>query len=65
MQTKRPETPLRPPLILMEASAETYREYYEDSYRFESSAKIVSLGEKDSKQFIVLDKTIFHPQGGG
>lgn len=49
----------------MEATEGTLREYYEDSYRFESTGRVVSCGEKDSKHFVVLDKTIFHPQGGG
>lgn len=46
-------------------STQTRREYYEDTYRFESDAKVINTGEKDAKAFVVLDKTIFHPQGGG
>ncbi|MDR1590472.1 MAG: alanyl-tRNA editing protein [Puniceicoccales bacterium] len=35
--------------------------YLEDTYRFETKAKIVKCGE----DYIVLDQTIFYPQGGG
>ena len=39
--------------------------YYEDTYRFSDKAVVESLGKDDKGCFIVLDKTIFYPQGGG
>jgi Ser-tRNA(Ala) deacylase AlaX len=39
--------------------------YLEDTYKFESTGKILKI-DKDSKgQFLILDRTIFYPQGGG
>jgi alanyl-tRNA synthetase len=35
--------------------------YLEDTYRFETEAKIIKQGE----DYIILDQTIFYPQGGG
>lgn len=62
----------------MESSAKltTIRDYYEDSYKvnsgltlvqYESTARVLDMwkGEKDSEFVVVLDRTIFHPQGGG
>lgn len=47
---------------LMETTGlKTHREYYEDTYKFESTGKIIAI---EGEQF-VLDKTVFHPQGGG
>jgi len=40
----------------------TFKEYFEDTYKFESTAKIIHINEDGH---IVLDKTILHPQGGG
>jgi len=46
----------------------TIREYYNDSYKFTSTATILKI-ELDSssplKASILLDRTIFHPQEGG
>lgn len=39
--------------------------YYEDTYRFCDKAVVTSLGKDEKGYFIVLDKTIFYPQGGG
>ena len=53
---------------IMEPSAlpSTYREYYEDSYRFESTAKVLKVQHNEGGEVsVILDKTIFHPQGGG
>lgn len=54
----------------------TIREYYSDTYKFKSEAKVLYVirpvhppnQDPDPKKglfTIVLDKTIFHPQGGG
>jgi len=40
--------------------------YMQDSYLFEGSAKVVSTSDgEDGKKVVILDKTIFYPQGGG
>ncbi|MBU0974782.1 hypothetical protein KKD03_03725 [Patescibacteria group bacterium] len=39
--------------------------YLDDAYLKESSAKIVSINTKSPQVEIVLDQTIFYPQGGG
>jgi len=40
--------------------------YMLDSYLFEESAKIESISDnKDGRKTIILDRTIFYPQGGG
>ena len=46
----------------------TQKDYLEDTYRFESTAAVVDIkpDEKDEKILkVLLDRTIFHPQGGG
>jgi len=37
--------------------------FYEDPYRFEAEAKI--LWKSPDSRFVVLDRTIFYPEGGG
>ncbi len=40
--------------------------YMQDSYLFEESAKIISTSVyEDGRKVIVVDRTIFYPQGGG
>ncbi len=39
--------------------------YYEDTYRFEDRAIINATGIDEIGHFILLDQTIFYPQGGG
>ena len=40
--------------------------YMHDSYLFEESAKVVSASNhEDGRKVVVLDRTIFYPQGGG
>src|SRR5690242_14432289 len=45
----------------------TEKEYNLDTYKYESQGKIIAVetDSKDKKVEIILDKTIFHPQGGG
>ncbi len=40
---------------------ETQRLYYDDNKLFETEAKVLKVGEN----YVVLDKTIFYPRGGG
>jgi lysyl-tRNA synthetase, class II len=37
----------------------------ENTYLFNCSAKVLETGEMDGKEFVILDRTIFYPQGGG
>ena len=39
--------------------------YLSDTYLFESSAKLVSSGQDEKGSYVIFDKTIFYPQGGG
>jgi alanyl-tRNA synthetase len=40
--------------------------YLTDTYLFESNARVVRQGyDEKGRSYIVLDQTIFHPQGGG
>ncbi|HVV67745.1 MAG TPA: alanine--tRNA ligase-related protein [Gammaproteobacteria bacterium] len=39
--------------------------YYEDTYHFSGEGIVESLGQDEKGYFIVLDKTLFYPQGGG
>lgn len=43
----------------------TKQVYYQDQYKKELDCKIISLEEKGSLVNIVLDQTIFFPEGGG
>lgn len=45
---------------------ETFRSYFEDTYRFADHAIVQSMQqETDQRYFITLDRTLFYPQGGG
>ena len=46
---------------------QTEKEYFKDTYKFEMTAKITAIEANAETQdpMVVLDKTIFHPQGGG
>ena len=46
---------------------QTEKEYFKDTYKFEMTAKITAIEANPETQepIVVLDKTIFHPQGGG
>jgi lysyl-tRNA synthetase, class II len=43
----------------------TICQYWLDTYKFESSAKVLELGQNENGKYMVLNKTIFYPQGGG
>ena len=45
----------------------TYKEYFDDTYKFTGLGTILEINasEKPDEFAITLDKTIFHPQGGG
>ena len=39
--------------------------FREDVYMKEADAKVVSVSERNGKTFVVLDQTLFFPEGGG
>lgn len=39
--------------------------YLENTFQFEADATILDSGEKEGRSYVILDQTIFHPQGGG
>lgn len=39
--------------------------YLQDTYLFEATAKVVVQGHDDRGAYVVLDETVFYPQGGG
>jgi len=43
----------------------THPSYFEDTYKFEDLATINSVNKDENGHFILLNQTIFHPQGGG
>lgn len=43
----------------------TRRLYYEDVYKKEFEAEVISCQEKEKKYEIILDQTAFYPEGGG
>jgi Ser-tRNA(Ala) deacylase AlaX len=43
----------------------TKLEYLDDTYLFEFDAKVVDIRNSEKGQAVILDKTIFYPQGGG
>lgn len=44
----------------------TKLEYYEEMWKLQSNATLLSAFQgEDGKQVLILDSTIFHPQGGG
>lgn len=50
----------------MNTESETYLACLDDSYRFEDEAKVVGVTTvEDGRTAVILDRTIFYPQGGG
>jgi len=43
----------------------TKLEYLDDTYLFESNAKVLDIIDSEKGKVVILDKTIFYPQGGG
>ncbi len=43
----------------------THLSYFEDTCKFEDQAIIDAVGKDENGHFILLNQTIFHPQGGG
>jgi len=43
----------------------TTLEYLDDTYAFKGMSKLLSEGRDEKGRYIVLDRTIFYPQGGG
>ncbi|KAF7724029.1 5-aminolevulinate synthase, nonspecific, mitochondrial [Apophysomyces ossiformis] len=43
----------------------TLRLYYRDTYNTLAKATILDVGKDQAGTYVVLDNTIFHPQGGG
>lgn len=43
----------------------TARRYYEDAFLDRGGASIVSIVEDDGRRALVLDSTVFYPEGGG
>jgi Ser-tRNA(Ala) deacylase AlaX len=39
--------------------------YFEDTYKFEEEASLVTCGKDEKGNFVILDRTLFYPQGGG
>lgn len=52
-------------LEYVEGLPETQLLYYEDSFKESETVEILKEFEVDSKKYIVLDKTLFYPTGGG
>lgn len=44
---------------------QTKQKYYSDPYTIESTAKILSVEPQDKLTNVILDQTIFYPEGGG
>jgi Ser-tRNA(Ala) deacylase AlaX len=51
--------------VATNASQETLLVYLKNTYKFEYESVVVNFGRNDKGNFIVLNETIFHPQGGG
>ncbi|KAG0171390.1 5-aminolevulinate synthase, nonspecific, mitochondrial [Apophysomyces sp. BC1034] len=43
----------------------TLRSYYRDTYTTLAKAKVAEVGKDQDGTYLILDNTIFHPQGGG
>ena len=45
------------------SNKETKLDYQNDTYKFESESTVLSFGKNEKGFFIILNETIFHPQG--
>ncbi len=43
----------------------TILEYFEDTYRFSGNATVSEIGKDNLESYIILNQTLFYPQGGG
>ena len=43
----------------------TVLKYMDDTMLFEDTAVVTSIEERDDKVIVLLDQTVFYPQGGG
>lgn len=43
----------------------THPAYFEDTYKFTDKATVISTSKDEQGHYIVLNQTIFYPQGGG
>jgi alanyl-tRNA synthetase len=39
--------------------------YFENTYKFEDEASFMACGKDEMGDFVILDRTLFYPQGGG
>jgi len=44
---------------------QTQLSYFDDTYKFNDHTMIIATNKDDSGHFIILNQTIFYPQGGG
>ena len=61
---------MKPLAVKKEANAEKYhlstaKDYFDDTYKFEQKVKLIDVIEGPEGTSLVVDRTIFHPQGGG
>lgn len=49
----------------IDPKSETKLLYYEDMYLSESTANIINIKTIDNQKYLILDQTIFFPEGGG
>ncbi|CAJ0747490.1 23548_t:CDS:2 [Entrophospora sp. SA101] len=50
---------------IMTGHISTTKIYYVDTYANKFEAKILEMGQDENGSYVIFDKTIFHPQGGG
>ena len=66
---KAPKAAKPPPPVPESSAPETVRTYYEDTWQFKAEATVADVvvdpADENGGTIIILDGTIFHPQGGG
>lgn len=50
---------------MAQAVQSTERTYYRDTYLETLDVKVLSIGNDELGNYLIFDKTLFHPQGGG